>query len=168
MQYIVIVSIIQIGLRFSLAHHRTDFGLVLNHPVWDKSVDRLVDALKKCEFAWHKKCSLYFGGVTLSHKIVAEDDPTQGNSNLLRSIWTSSTRWKKPYRKNRGSNSGWGKVFNYLSGALMMLEDIELLGHLSKVTRVTGTISLWTGEANSSSTSVVEHTTAGPNLNFEG
>ena len=39
MQYIVIDSIIQIGLRFSLAHHRTDFGLVYGwseiFPFWE-------------------------------------------------------------------------------------------------------------------------------------
>ena len=46
-----------------------------------------------------------------------------------------------------------------------MMGDFEsVVGHLSKVTWVTGAISLWAGEADSSSTSVVEHTTAGPNL----
>ena len=53
--------------------------------------------------------------------------------------------------------------------ALMkMMGEFESLGHLSKVTWVTGAISLWAGKANSPSTSVVEHTTAGPNLNLKG
>ena len=41
MQYIVIDSIIQIGLRFSLAHHRTDFGLVLTGTQFSSEIGTL-------------------------------------------------------------------------------------------------------------------------------
>ena len=49
-----------------------------------------------------------------------------------------------------------------------MMGDIEsVVVHLAQISWVTGAIGLRAGEADSSSASVVEHTTAGPNLNFK-
>ena len=155
MQYIVIDLIIQIGLRFSLAHHRTDFGLVYGwseiFPFWESrgsnfSQSALDNFLEKTISGRTQSMNKLFVN-RLARLENVQATPEICNRHHRRCRSKNSAMWRN-FRLNaeivpfkRGENLSHGEISPHekcgdKSGKFLHMRKVEKICHMEKFLRM--------------------------------